>query len=100
MKGELHSGTWLYFSDENGPGYAQPDHYVVQDNRVLLIECKLSQTPRAWVQMRKLYKPLLEMYYNLPVLCIQACRNLREDDGNIISSMVDLRDGLTWHYIG
>lgn len=58
--------------DENGIGYAQPDHYIVTEKYILLFECKLKQTNGAVSQMIDLYKPLLEHIYGLPVFCIQV----------------------------
>lgn len=71
----------------------------MQDSLVILIECKLTQTNRAWPQMRELYKPILELVYEKPVVCIQACRNVRDPDSNIVAHINRAKDGDTWHYV-
>lgn len=75
---ELRSEQWIAYQDRNGPGWGQPDHYLVFPDRVLLIECKLTQRAQAIMQMRELYVPLLLHIYARPVTLIQACRNLSE----------------------
>jgi hypothetical protein len=80
---EVHSGAWFEFRDRNGVGCCQPDHFVLFERVVLLVECKLSERDEAWGQMHKLYKPVLEFYFKRPVVCVQACRFLKSGRGLI-----------------
>ncbi len=80
-RGEFFPSQWLQFVDANGPGFAQPDFYFVRPDSVLCIECKLTQHPVAWEQLRGLYAPLLEKLYARPVVCVQVCKNLRQEIG-------------------
>ena len=99
LNGKLFSGHWIEFEDENGRGYAQPDHFVLTSNRIILVECKLTQRSAAWIQLRRLYKPLLEHIFGQQVICVQSCHNLREDGEDIVSNFLLARDGAIWHYI-
>ena len=96
----VHSGQWIHFQDSQGLGWAQPDYYIVADNGILLLECKLSQKREAWDQLRNLYAPLLEFIYGTQVLCTQVCKHLSFDDGSIVTDFAQLRDGSTWHWMG
>lgn len=100
LHGRLFSGQWLYFEDDGGPGHAQPDHFIVRPDSVLLLECKLTQTDLAWEQVEGLYSPLLKHLFNLPVVGVQVCRNLRRADSSLVHSPAGLRHGSTWHWIG
>ena len=84
--------------------YAQPDHYIVFPTHVLLIECKLSQKSRAFPQMGLLYVPLLREIYNLPIVGVQACKNLYMipkkylvDDIRTLFTYSGSEEMLTWH---
>lgn len=93
LEGELHSGQWLHWSGSwleyrggentlrSGKAYAQPDHYIVQPEVILLFECKLTQTDEAEAQLVSLYTPLLEHLYKRPVLKTQVCKNIRHSIG-------------------
>ncbi len=96
----MYSGQWLEFEDFNGLGFAQPDYFILDDARLVLLECKLSQTKRAWPQLNGLYAPLLQHIFDLPVTSIQVCKNLYEDDGSIIAGFDEIYTGATWHWIG
>lgn len=105
LPGELHLGQWISYNDANGHGYAQPDAYLVADGHVLLAEVKLTQTDAAEQQLQRLYKPLLQQLYGLPVLCLQVCRRLRHVAKRPVSGPAELlaapRPGThTWHFRG
>lgn len=74
---EIFHGQWIRFKDSLGFGHAQPDHYVVMSDRVLLFEDKLSQTVEARAQCLGLYVPLLQFIYKRPVCAIQVFKNWR-----------------------
>lgn len=73
---DLISGQWFEYYDNNGRGYCQIDHYLVFNEQVLVLECKLTQTSVAWGQMHELYKPVLEHMYKRPVTCVQVCKHV------------------------
>lgn len=105
FEGELFIGQWLLFKDRHGYGKAQPDVYIVRSDLVVLIECKLTQTENAIPQLLSLYLPLIKELYHRPVVCIQACHNLRYVPKKLIEDPMELiknpRPGVwTWHYIG
>lgn len=105
LSGELFAGQWILFTDENGVGWAQPDIYLLMLDRILLIECKLTQSDVATPQMISLYLPLLRKIYNLPILCLQVCHNLRYVPKKIVESPMELLENpgpgaFTWHFLG
>lgn len=73
----VHSGVWFEYHDSKRSGVCQIDHYVLRPGMVLLVECKLSESDDAWEQMSRLYAPILERHYGLPVSRVQATRCLR-----------------------
>jgi len=96
------SAIWFAFEDANGPGCCQMDHLAVFPDQVLVIECKLSETDYAWLQIEALYAPVLGEYFQRPVTGIQATRHLRNE-----TEIADVREALTrpggrflWHYLG
>lgn len=100
---ETFSGHWFEFEDAYGRGCCQPDHFVVLDGQVLLVECKLTENPTAWEQIRGLYRPVLAAEFGLPVTGVQACKHLKRSRCPI----VDVREALKipggdflWHYLG
>ena len=86
----VHSGAWFEFIDANGPGCCQVDHYIVLEGQILLVECKLSETSRAWGQIGQLYRPVLEQYFALPVTGVQCARHLRSGQRPILDVRVAL----------
>lgn len=102
----FHS-QWIEFEDENGPGYAQPDIFFVLSDRVVLFECKLTETLRGHQQLRGLYGPLLSEIYLRPVILILACKNLARLDirrwevGGLREAVLTRESGkvLTWHWL-
>src|SRR6056297_1277414 len=66
----LHA-QWFKFRDRKGRGFAQPDIFVLFPDIVLLLEVKLTQRRKGMTQLRHLYSPLLERYYERPVAMVQ-----------------------------
>jgi hypothetical protein len=105
-QGDLHSGSWLKFLDRNGPGYAQPDHFVLYPDMILLLECKLKQNTQAEEQLQLLYRPLLERLFSRPVFCLQAFNHWRFKPNKMTllgpnELLAYPREGVfTWHYMG
>lgn len=105
LEGELRLSQWLLFADENGIGWAQPDAYILMEKGILLMECKLTQSDVATPQLLSLYLPLLRKIYNLPILCLQVCHNLRYVPKKLVEGPKELLESpgpgvYVWHYIG
>ena len=90
-----YSGQWLRFCAANGPDWAQPDHYLVLRDRVLLLECKLSQTPAAWHQLDRVYAPLLRRLYGLPIVAVGVFNYLVAAPEGPVNSLGELALGGT-----
>jgi hypothetical protein len=99
-KEQIYSNIWLCLIDANGYGVAQPDFYVDTGHSVILFECKLTQTKKAWVQLYDLYKPLLSKLLHKPVMCVQVCKNLKYEPKHLIRNENELIDHGTWHWLG
>ncbi len=93
----LFAAQWIHFIDANGAGYAQPDYFFVSQERVLCLECKLTQTSAAWDQLRLLYAPLLQKLFSRRVDCVQVCKNLVINE-RVVYSIKEAKDGDTWHW--
>jgi hypothetical protein len=95
---------WIRFRDAGEWHYAQVDLVVVAQTRLWLLEVKRTQTTDAWVQLGKLYKPLLEMLYpGLDIICVQVCKNLLWAPHAEISALreaVDPNVFYTYHWVG
>jgi len=103
--GALFVGQWILFSDSKGTNWAQPDLYLVMEKSILLVECKLTQSDEAVPQLLSLYLPLLRHIYNMPIVCLQVCHNLRYVPKKFVSGPLELianpGPGVhTWHYVG
>ena len=76
---EASHGVWLEFGDARGHGFAQVDFVFATDEAIVVAEAKLTWTPAAYPQLRKLYFPLLAKFTTLPVGGIVVCQNLTRD---------------------
>jgi hypothetical protein len=74
---EVHSARWFEYEDSARAGVCQVDHFVVLPEKIILVECKLSETEEAWSQMADLYAPILAQHYRRGVARVQAARHLR-----------------------
>lgn len=104
LRAELVSNQWFRFVDKNGKGFCQTDHYLICGDFIILIECKLTQNKFAKNQMLKLYKPVLEHIYEVPIICVQVFKNVRAKMTNRIADISDLMTNpvpniYSWHYI-
>jgi len=107
LQGELFVEPWFEFEDANGPGFAQPDAYILPEDDeapIILIECKLTQVSKGWAQMKQLYAPLLAQYYNRPILHVQAAKKL--SNVNRVAMVkpwalpLDETKPMLWHFLG
>lgn len=72
-------GVWLEFDDAKGHGFAQVDFLFRGLGVPVVAEAKLTWTPAAYVQLRKLYFPLLQRLYWRQVVGIVVCQNLTRE---------------------
>lgn len=102
--GVLRAGWWLRFTDEGGPGWAQPDFFFHGPERIILLEAKLTETPAAWEQLHFLYRPLLQRVFpGVPVVSAQVCNTLargREETIPVVTDLSAVHDGCVLHYLG
>ena len=88
----LH-GQWYEFEDRRGLGWCQPDILILpnEDRKFLLvIECRLKATRKAWVQLNYLYRPILEKIYpQVELRMVQVVKNL---DKNLKLDLVETLD--------
>jgi len=88
-------GVWLEFDDAKGHGFAQVDFLFPTEDLPLAIpivaEAKLTWTPAAYVQLRKLYFPLLQKLWGCQIGGIVVCQNLtRETPGaDVVGSLAE-----------
>lgn len=78
----LH-GQWYEFEDRRGLGWCQPDIIVLPDKDrkfILVLECKLKATKKAWVQLNYMYRPVLERIYpQIEIRLVQVVKNLNKE---------------------
>lgn len=100
----IHYNEWIGYTDSSGTNFCQPDIYILLPSYILLLEIKLTQTENAEVQLRDLYRPLLEaLYPGRPVVMVQVCKNLRYRPRNEIQALREAKvPGLlyTYHCLG
>ena len=104
LSGELFLGQWIAFSDQHGYSWAQPDAYILMKERILLLEAKLTQSDIAVSQLLSLYLPLLRYIYELPILCIQVCHNLRYIPRKLVENPQEVLANpgpgvFVWHFL-
>lgn len=95
---------WIEYLDANGKGWAEPEAYYVAEDRIILVECKLTGGPGGREQLENLYAPLLSHIYKKPVHCLLICRNVTvETPGPYVASIEDfIQQELmfgTWHLV-
>lgn len=101
----LLGGPWLHFEDRNGRGWAQPDFLLVSPRGAYIFECKLKENTKAWVQLFRLYTPLLDFILQRPLKRVQVCKHLRPLPAGTeriptIHRAKDLRDECIWNWTG
>lgn len=70
-------GDWFEFLDSSGPGYCQPDIWGPDGKGgIVVLECKLTWTLSARLQIQGLYGPVLEHIFKCPARGVIICKNL------------------------
>lgn len=104
LEPSFHYSQWIEFTDAGGSGFACPDIFIVLENKILLFEVKLTQTPNAVAQMRQLYEPLLACIFNYPIIRCEIYRNaISSVETPYVKSLQDVvefgtpDETLSWH---
>lgn len=101
----LLGGPWIEFLDRNGTGFAQPDFLLISPRGAYIFECKLKENTKAWIQLFRLYSPLLAFMLRRPLKRVQVCKNLRQlPEGTAplptVHRAKDLTDECIWNWTG
>lgn len=99
----LRVGHWLW----TGAYWLQPD-FVIEPlagqpfaGQLLLLECKLTYTPSAWVQLERYRQALCTLRLATPsqILRVQVCRNLTPSVPSpcLVDDLTLARDLSCWH---
>ena len=83
----LH-GIWIRFRDEQGTSWCQPDQVVIDADRVLVVECKLTFTTKAWDQLELYCGLMAAAFPDKEVYRVVATKNLPEDKGGKLPSRI------------
>jgi hypothetical protein len=79
-KVSVSSGVWFEFYDIDGRGTCEVDHLVLYEDRVIVVECKLTQTPRGLSQLNLLYLPVVrQVFKSAAVSGVMICKKLYEE---------------------
>ncbi len=84
------AGQWFRFIDANGHGYCQPDLLVKKPDEVILFECKLTDTEKGRSQLARLYFPVVQHVFGLPVRGVVVTRHLsKETEIALVTDLLD-----------
>jgi len=103
---EVRHSVWFEFLDANGRGVCEADYLIICPDRVVVVEVKLTQTPRGLSQLGLLYLPLVRMIFpGVIVQGVMVCKKLYQDDGSLVSTWDEILKGngtkiLTWQWLG
>ncbi len=103
---ELRSSVWFEFLDANGRGVCEADHLIICPDRVVVVEVKLTQTPRGISQLKHLYLPCARhVFKEVPVLGVMVCKTLYEQPEALVGSFSEVLKSdpnviPTWHWLG
>lgn len=87
--GRLRKEQWFSYHDTYGKHWCQVDGLIELPDRVVITEMKLSlrRLDTAVVQLTKLYKPVVEMFYEKPAALLVVFKHwLGETDLPVIES--------------
>lgn len=63
------------FQTPKGPRWCKPDGLLLfGGDRGILFEVKYRHTSDSWWQLWKLYKPVVERFYGIEVICCEVCK--------------------------
>ncbi len=90
----VHSpGLWIEYQDENGRGFAQPDHLVLGASWLMLFECKLGRTAAAAEELETLYAPLVyELWPDRKIYLIEAFQHPNGFIGETVHGFAEIQE--------
>lgn len=99
------AGQWFEYCDRNGRGFCQPDFIQLSHQGVLILECKLTDTPEALTQLTELYYPVVSEALGMAVRGIVVVKNLTNlsDRARVCGSLAEAlaRPGIPLlHWLG
>lgn len=69
------ASPWIrYRCHEGGWKYCQPDGLLHLDDRLVIVEVKLSHCVDAWEQLRKIYEPVISKIYEKPIALLEVAK--------------------------
>jgi len=88
-------GQWYNYKDRRGEGYCQSDIVILPHKgkkEIIIMECKLKSRKIAQIQLRYLYRPIIQhLYPDSPIIMVQVCKFLNKElKGVIIDDTNDL----------
>lgn len=89
----IHHGQWFEFCDSGVVRHCQPDFMFRRGGTAVVIEAKLTDTPRAYSQLRGLYFPVLERALGVPVRGVVVCQRVRRDSGQVWAGLEEALAG-------
>ena len=100
-------GQWFSYHDANGPGWCQVDILLGSQGKLFALECKYTYVARAWDQLWKLYKPVVELATQRMLYGLVVCKNLTpEVPPNCIAPSIDdalwlaaRSEPCVWHFV-
>lgn len=72
----VEHNPWFTFYDSCGMGNCCPDFLLWLDNKVIIVEVKLTWVEVAIHKLENLYGPVVGMALNMPTESLVICRNL------------------------
>lgn len=75
-------GPWFSFVDAFGKRWCQPDGLLHRGDHILVVEIKSTFSSDAWWQLERLYRPVLEEAFGLPVRLAAVARSINPGCGD------------------
>lgn len=93
------SGQWFKYTSKSGhSGYCQTDFLIVKAHKLILLECKLTETDKAYPQLTKLYFPVVDFWRKKligpksEIILVQAFKNANSKATRNGERLVSLED--------
>jgi hypothetical protein len=101
---DLEHNPWFTFYDVYGMGNCCPDYLLWLDNRVIIIEVKLTWVEVALAKLQELYCPVVSTALECPVLPLVICRNVNRSSPpaqlTLVKALTSDAKLLQWPNIG
>ena len=84
---QVQHGQWIKYKRKGRWKWCQPDLIVTHENRIYVIEVKLTARPRsAKTKLLSLYVPIMQLIYpGREVVPVQLCKNLTKRSGSFVT---------------